>query len=322
MTEPVFHEPVLMKEVLQTLSPAPGQLIVDATLGHGGHSLEILSQLGGEGFLVGIDRDPQMLATARKRIEAAQISSSSYKLVVADQADLAQVLAEAIALVPVAHQSAPDGFLFDLGPSTPQLLDPSLGLSWQSEQSLDMRINPRSERSSAAEIVNTWSEDDLTRIFKDYADERWARRIAKYIIEARGRKAVQTGKELGDIVGAAIPRNAWPPKIHPATRVFLALRIEVNAEYETLESALPVAFKSLKPGGRLVVISFHSGEDRRVKEFMKALSTPERPPWPLPESGAKAAATLLTRKPLVAGEDEIRRNPRSRSAKLRAVIKN
>lgn len=318
MNEPVFHEPVLVREVTRLLAPGPGQLIVDATLGHGGHSLEILSRFGGEGLLVGIDRDPQMLATARKRIEAAHIPRSCYKLIQADHAEFAHTLDTVLAEV---DYSAPDGVLFDLGPSTPQLLDPSLGLSWTSGESLDMRINPEEEGPSAVQIVNTWPEAGLKEIFRDHADERWAGPIAKMIVRMRKEAPIETGTALADIVCRAIPREAWPPKIHPATRVFLALRIEVNGEYRKLEAVLPEAFERLRPGGRLVVITFHSGEDRRVKEFMRKVSTPPPVPWPLPQAGVKAAARLLTRKPLTASPEELERNPRSRSAKVRAVMK-
>lgn len=319
MSEPVvFHEPVLVREVTELLAPGPGQMIVDATLGHGGHSLEILSRFGGEGLLVGIDRDPQMLATARKRIEAAHIPRSCYTLIQADHAEFAHTLDTVLAKV---DYSAPDGMLFDLGPSTPQLLDPSLGLSWNSDESLDMRINPVEEGPSATEIVNTWSKEELTRIFRDHADERWAGPIAKMIIRARAESPINTGRQLADVVCRAIPRSAWPPKIHPATRIFLALRIEVNGEYCKLEAVLPEAFERLRPGGRLVVITFHSGEDRRVKDFMRKVSTPPPVPWPLPQAGVKAAARLLTRKPQTASPEEIETNPRSRSAKVRAVMK-
>lgn len=317
--EPVYHEPVLLEEVIQYLAPAPGQIIVDATLGHGGHSLAILSQLGGQGLLVGIDRDPQMLAAARKRFDAARISSSSYRLLEADHVVLPTVLADVLAGV---DPPQPDGLLLDLGPSTPQLLDPARGMSWLSDQSLDMRMKLGGPGPTAAELVNEWSEAALARLFWEHADERWARHIARRIVEARQSRPIRTGKELGELVARAIPRRAWPPRIHPATRVFLALRIEVNREYETLEKVLPAALELLKPNGRLVVISFHSGEDRRVKEFMKAATTPPAVPWPLPQEGApEAPARLLTKKPVTASPAEQARNPRSRSAKLRAIQK-
>jgi 16S rRNA (cytosine1402-N4)-methyltransferase len=194
-------------------------------------------------------------------------------------------------------------------------------MSWLSDQSLDMRMDPSGPSPEATEIVNNWTEEDLARLFWENADERWSRRIARRIVEARRRQAIRTGQELGEVVAQAIPRGAWPPKIHPATRVFLALRIEVNQEYRTLESVLPAAFELLRPEGRLVVITFHSGEDKRVKDFMRQTTSPPEVPWPLPQQGAQAPARLLTRKPVGPTPEEQARNPRSRSAKLRAIQK-
>ncbi len=316
---PAEHEPVLMKEVLEVLAPKPGAVIVDGTLGGGGHSLAILRQLGEEGLLVGADWDPQMLEAARKRIEAAHVPSR-YRLLLTDHAHLLPVLAEVLAEAGV-QPAAPDGFLYDLGPSNPQILDPARGLSWESDEALDMRLAPQEAGPNAAEIVNEWDERDLARIIYEHSDERWARRIAKRIVEERKLGPIRTGRQLGDLVKRAIPRKAWPEKIHPATRVFLALRIEVNGELERLERILPQSFELLRPGGRLVVITFHSGEDRRVKDFMRAMATPPRPPWPLPETGEPARARLLTPKPIGPGPEEVVRNPRSRSAKLRAIEK-
>lgn len=317
---PAEHEPVLTKEVLEFLTPSPGKVIVDGTLGGGGHSLAILRQLGEEGLLVGADWDPQMLGAARKRIEAAHVPPSRYRLLLTDHAHLLPVLAEVLAEAGV-QPAAPDGILYDLGPSNPQILDPARGLSWESDEALDMRLSPQTAGPTAAEIVNEWAEKDLARIIYEHSDERWARRIASRIVEERKREPIRTGRQLGELVKRAIPRKAWPEKIHPATRVFLALRIEVNGELERLDKILPESFELLRPGGRLVVIAFHSGEDRRVKDFMRAISTPPRPPWPLPESGEPARARLLTHKPIRPGEEELERNPRSRSAKLRAIEK-
>jgi len=315
-----FHEPVLVKEVLHYLAIAPGKIIVDCNLGHGGHSLAILEQMGDRGTLVGIDKDRTMLEVARTRIAATHASSTSsqVRLLQADHLQLKTILADALADLPAA---APDGILFDLGPATPQLLNPARGMSWLSDQSLDMRMDTEGPGPTAAEIVNSWDEVDLARVIYENADERWSRRIARRIVEARERGPILTGRQLGEIVERAIPRKAWPPKIHPATRVFLALRIEVNQEFTILERVLPQAFELLAPGGRLVVITFHSGEDRRVKDFMRRVSTPPEVPWPFPQGDAKAAAKLLTRKPVEAGPEEMARNPRSRSAKLRAVEK-
>lgn len=320
MTETAYHATVLPKEVLEILAPQPGEVFVDGTLGHGGHTLQILKLLGNEGLLIGLDRDPQMLQTARRRIESSSISSSSYRLIVADHVDLVPVVAEALAAAHV-EPPRPHGLLLDLGPSTPQLQDPARGMSWRSEQALDMRMNPHQEGETALEIVNDWDEGELSRLFKEHADERWAKRIASVIVRERKQKQITTGRELGEVVAGAIPRKAWPPKIHPATRVFLALRIEVNREYETLDRIMPEAFDLLAPGGRMGIITFHSGEDRRVKRFMKEVCTAPEVPWPLPQGSEPAPAESLTRKPIGPGEEEMEANPHSRSAKLRAVRK-
>ncbi len=312
--EPSEHEPVLRKEVIEYLNPRPGMTIVDGTLGGGGHALDILKQLGGDGLVVGLDIDPHAIERARRRIEAARIDPAHFKPVVGNFADLNHLLQH-------VHAPPPGGILLDLGPSSPQLLDPELGLSWESEQALDMRLSRRTDQLSAAEIVNTWSEKELARLFRRRAQERFSGAIARRIVRAR---PIRTGRQLGEVVAAAIPRRAWPPKIHPATRVFLALRMEVNRELENLEAALPQALEALAPGGRLVVLSFHSGEDRLVKTFFRAMArSGDEVPWPLPQGAAAGAARLriLTARPVRPGPEEVRRNPRSRSARLRAAEK-
>lgn len=311
------HEAVLVKEVIHYLRPRPGKVYVDATLGSGGHALAILMQLGGEGLLIGSDTNLHAVEFSRRRIAGARIDPALYRLAKVNFADLGTHLKQA--------QSPPaGGILLDLGPSTPQLLNPEFGLSWQSDESLDMRLSPDAGDRTAADIVNDWSEAELARLFRDNADERWARRIARRIVAERAKAPIRTGRELGRIVGAAIPRKAWPPRTHPATRVFLALRIAVNREFENLEAVLPQAVEWLEPGGRLVVISFHSGEDARVKRFMRRMARPEvEAPWPLPQKGAESRPRLkiLTPKPVTPSEEEVRRNPRSRSARLRAAEK-
>jgi 16S rRNA (cytosine1402-N4)-methyltransferase len=311
------HDPVLVKEVMHYLAPKPGKAYVDCTVGRAGHSDEILKLLGGEGSLIGIDADPHALETVRRRYERTRYHPANVKWVQGNFADLTPLLQQ-------VQAPALAGILLDLGPSTPQLISPGFGMSWEDDQALDMRIDPNSDRPSAAEIVNHWSEEDLSQLFRRNADEKWSRRIARRIVEEREREPIRTGKQLGDIVAAAIPRKAWPPKTHPATRVFLALRIEANAEYENLEAVLPQALEALEPGGRLVVISFHSGEDARVKHWMREMAKPVgEAPWPLPQRGSEGRSRLkiLTPRPVTPGEDEIRRNPRSRSSRLRAAEK-
>lgn len=302
---------------MEYLAPRPGKAYLDCTLGHGGHALEIFKQLGDEGVLVGFDVDPHAARRVGRRIEQAGADPSKVKFVTGNFSNLIPLL---------HHAQVPPlgGILLDLGPSTPQLLDSKLGMSWENDEALDMRLDPKADGPNAAEIVNEWSEEELTGLFKERAQEKWSRRIAQRIIEARTQAPIRTGRQLGDIVAAAIPRKAWPPKTHPATRVFLALRMEVNRELENLEAVLPQAFESLAPGGRLVVISFHSGEDTIVKRFFQEMARPaQEVPWPLPQRGAEGAPRMkiLTRRPVFAGEEEVRRNPRSRSARLRAAEK-
>lgn len=299
------------------LSPRPGKTYVDCTLGRGGHTEAILKLLGGEGSLIGIDVDPHALEAVRRRFEQARHHPAQVTLVQGNFADLTPLLQQ-------VQAPAIAGILLDLGLSSPQLDSPGFGMSWEDDEGLDMRIDPASSRPSAAEIVNTWTEEDLAQLFRRHADEKWSRRIAKRIVAERETGPIQTGKRLGEIVAAAIPRKAWPPRIHPATRVFMALRIEANGEYENLEAVLPQAFDALEPGGRLVVISFHSGEDARVKRWMKEMARPlGEAPWPLPQRGheGKARGKILTPKPVTPDEAETKRNPRSRSARLRAVEK-
>ncbi len=254
-----------------------------------------------------------MLEAARKRIEAAHVPSR-YRLLLTDHAHLLPVLAEVLAEAGV-QPAAPDGFLYDLGPSNPQILDPARGLSWESDEALDMRLAPQEAGPNAAEIVNEWDERDLARIIYEHSDERWARRIAKRIVEERKLGPIRTGRQLGDLVKRAIPRKAWPEKIHPATRVFLALRIEVNGELERLERILPQSFELLRPGGRLVVISFiRAGPPGQG--FHAGDGDAARPPGRCPRPESPRGRGLLTPSRSGRSGGSVR-NPRSRSAKLR-----
>jgi 16S rRNA (cytosine1402-N4)-methyltransferase len=210
----------------------------------------------------------------------------------------------------------------DLGASSLHFDDPDRGFSCQNDGPLDMRYDRSPGIPTAADIVNTWSVEDLARLFKEKGDERWARRIAQEIVKRRASKPFERTLELARAVGESIPRKAWPPKIHVASRVFLALRVEVNAEDESLRRGLEGALESLKPGGRLAVITFQSHEDRTVKRFFRDASEDkidENDPWGRVREAAKFRD--LTRKPIVPGEEETVRNPRSRSAKLRGVEK-
>ena len=292
------HEPVLLDEVLTHLNPQRGQVFVDCTLGRAGHSSAIAERLGESGVLIGLDADPRNLTYAKTRLESAPCT---VRLFHANFAELEDVLAEAN--TPLVH-----GIIADLGISTNQLFDPDYGLSFAQEMSLDMRLDPRIRRT-AADIVNSTREDDLANILFDLAQERFSRRIARKIAEARRQAPITTTERLADLVRSAIPsRGGAPDKIDPATRTFMALRMAVNREVENLEALLTQAPRRLRPGGRLAVISFHSTEDRIVKQAFRSAE----------QTGLLA---IVTKRPLAPTDDEVARNPRSRSAKLRVAQK-
>src|SRR5688572_2275162 len=293
------HEPVLLDEVLNHLNPRPGQAFVDCTLGRAGHSSAIAAALGESGVLIGLDADPKNLTYAQARLESAPCT---VRLFHANFAELEDVLAEAS--MPLVH-----GIIADLGISTNQLFDPAYGLSFAQEMNLDMRLDPRIRRT-AADIVNTTREDDLANILFDLAQERFSRRIARKIAEARRQAPITSTEQLADLVRSAIPsRGGAPEKIDPATRTFMALRMAVNDELGNLTALLRKAPEHLHPGGRFGVISFHSTEDRLVKQAFRSLE----------QTGQ---FSLVTKKPIAPTDEETHRNPRSRSAKLRVIQKN
>lgn len=291
------HDPVLLNEVLDLLAPAPGKVLVDCTVGRGGHSLELTRRLAPGDTLIGLDVDPRNLQFARDRITAAlPDSAAALRLFHANFAELEDVL-EAAAIPKV------DGILADLGISTNQLFDPVYGLSFSTDMPLDMRVDPRIPRS-AADLVNQLDEDDLANVLYELAQERYSRRIARKIAEQRRISPINSTGRLADVVRSAIGRSH--EKIDPATRTFLALRMAVNQELENLEALLKKAPTFLNPGGRLAVISFQSMEDRLVKKAFGSLE----------QTGV---ARIVTRKPVGPSEAEVARNPRSRSSKLRVV---
>lgn len=300
------HIPVLYQEVLQLLAPKSGGRYVDGTVGAGGHAWGILEASSPDGRLLGLDRDPQALALA-----AGYLASFGERvhLVHASFASLSQVLER-------EGWDQVDGILLDLGLSSMQLDTPERGFSFQHEAPLDMRFDP-STPITAAHLVNTLGENELADLFYRYGEEPAARRIAHAIVRAR---PLHTTAELARLVERLIPRRG---PIHPATRVFQALRIAVNRELDALEQVLPQAVQALAPGGRLAVIAFHSLEDRIVKEFFRRESRdclcPPR--QPLCTCGHRATLQVLTPKPLLPGPEEIARNPRARSARLRCAEK-
>lgn len=315
-----YHEPVLRAETLRYLAPKPGETMLDATLGGGGHSLAIAQALTPGGTLIGLDRDPEALAAAETRL-APMRDSLTIILIHSDFGKLDIALnttagTEAIRL---------DGALFDLGVSSHQL-DTARGFSFRRDEPLDMRMDTTSG-PTAADLLAATGEHELTRILRDYGEERWASRIVRNLAERRRQKQpIHTTGELAALVESSIPRAAWPKDIHVATRTFQALRIAVNDELGQLEAGLEAAVDRLKPGGRLVVISYHSLEDRIVKRAFatwagRIPSAPGSSPAAFLPTMADAdrRLNLLTRKPVVPTAEEIARNPRARSAKLRAA---
>lgn len=285
------HVPVLPAEVLHWLDPRPGQTIVDCTVGAGGHARLIAERLGPTGRLIGLDQDPAMLELARPRLAGLPVT-----LVHAAFDQLADVLRDC--------DVTADGVLADLGISSDQLDDPNRGLSFQYDAPLDMRMDP-TRGETAADLVRRLPERDLADLIYQFGEERFSRRIARRLVEARQTVPVTTTGQLAEIVRRCVPRGKGHG-IDPATRTFQALRIAVNDELGALDRLLAQLRECVKPGGRAVVISFHSLEDRRVKQAFR-----DRDVW-----------QVLTKKPVTAGPDEERANPRSRSAKLRAAIRS
>jgi len=286
----VTHLPVLVREVIDLLSPHESGIYVDATIGLGGHSEEILKMIGQDGRVVGIDRDAQALRIASERLRDGRLILRKGSF--SEMEDLLR--AESVRAV--------DGILFDLGVSMMQLKEPGRGFSFSSDERLDMRMD-RSREFSAWDIINTYSEKELIRVLKEYGEEYRAVRIAREIVKQRNRKNIDTCSELADIVSRAAGRRG---KTHPATKTFQALRIEVNGEIAELGEGLDSSLKILKKGGRLCVISYHSLEDRVVKNFIR-------------DNAKKGMLRPLIKKPLSPNIHEIRKNPSSRSAKLRGA---
>ncbi len=303
------HRPVMVAEVIEYLAPAKGKVIVDGTLGAGGHAEAIAARISPSGRLIGLDRDPQALAAARQRLGKVPAQVSYHR---ENFRDIQSVLGgEGLEKV--------DGVLLDLGLSSMQVDDPARGFSFRQDGPLDMRMGPDAPRS-AEEIVNEDSEDELARIIYNYGDERWARRIAHFIIEARERRPIRTTQELSKVVEDAVPVSARRGRKHPARKTFQALRIAVNDELDDLREGIANSVECLAPSGRIVVLSYQSHEDRIVKRTFNSLAKgSDYPPGtPLYE---EPVLEVLTRRPVTPSEEEQENNPRSRSAKLRAAMK-
>ena len=312
-SEASLHRPVLLHELIQHLQPADGQTAVDGTLGAGGLTAALLARVGPSGRVLSLDRDPVAVVRARSRFAGA---GDRLHLVRGDFADIERISAE--------HGiDAVDTVALDLGLSSEQLADPGRGFSFRLDGPLDMRMDPEEDVPTAADIVNGWDEADLAALLRGYGEERFAPAIARAIVRARGRAPLRTTAELRDLVEAAVPRRHWPRRIHPATRTFQALRIQVNHELESLRQGLQAAITLLRPGGRIGVISFHSLEDTLVKNTLHvaALNCLCPPQQPYCTCAHRASLLVLTRKPVTPGPAEIADNPRSRSARLRVAEK-
>ena len=286
----IGHVSVLLREAIEFLAVKPGGLYVDATVGLGGHAVEIARRLGQPGRLIGLDKDPAALERASERLKQLGENAPEIQLVHSSFAELASLVEE----------RSVDGVLADLGVSSLQFDDAARGFSFRADAPLDMRMNPQSGMT-AEQVVNQLSERELADLIYEFGEERRSRRIARAIVRAR---PIRSTGHLADVVSAAA--RPMKPGIHPATLTFQALRIYVNRELEDLRKLLESAPRVLKSGGRLVIVSFHSLEDRMVKDALR-------------DGAHDGTYRLLTKKPVAAGEEEVRRNPRSRSAKLRAA---
>lgn len=315
------HIPVLLEETIGGLHLERGDTVVDATLGGGGHALAILERIMPHGRLIALDADADAIRRFQELVETVPSAEEAFQegallLANSNYSELGKTL-DAFRI------RTADAILADLGFSSDQIEEAERGLSFQKEGPLDMRLDRRSDLT-AEKIVNTFSEQEIGRILRTYGEESEAGRIAKAIITARQEKPLRTTRELAELIGNAYPKSKrYRMKIHPATRTFQALRIAVNREFEHLEEFLDQAAERLGAGGRLAIITFHSGEDRIVKRFLKgkAQGCICPPEFPVCRCGLTAEMKILTRKPIVPSEKEIEANPRARSAKLRIAEK-
>lgn len=307
-----YHEPVLLEEVIKYLDPKPNQNFIDCTLGNGGHTIAMAKMIGPNGKLIGIDLDDKAIETAESRI-GDQESRKRIILVRDNFKNLEKIIDE--------NNFGPvQGILLDLGISSSELQDRERGFSFQVNAPLDMRYGGGGV--TAKETVNEWPEEELEKIFKEYGEERYSKQIAREIAKSRREKGIETTLSLVNII-EKVYRGKPKPKIHFATKIFQALRIAVNDELNNLKEVLPQAIKILEREGRLAVISFHSLEDRIVKNFFKkeARDCICPPELPVCRCGHKSQIKIINKKPIIPSSEEINKNPKSRSAKMRVVEK-
>ncbi len=306
------HVPVLYRECIENLKIKPGGIYVDGTLGGGGHAYGIGEKIGKEGILIGIDRDKDALEAAGQKLKVLPCRKI---LIQRTYAEIKDVLEE-------LQIDGIDGALLDIGVSSFQLDNADRGFSYMHDAPLDMRMN-QDDNFTAYDVVNSYSQKELAAIIRKYGEERWADRIAEFIVRERKQEDITTTGQLVDIIKAAIPASARRSGPHPAKRTFQAIRIEVNSELDQLREAVDAFCDVLNPGGRLCIITFHSLEDRIVKEaFNKRLNPCTCPPeFPVCVCGKVADVVKVTGKPIVSREEELDDNPRARSAKLRVIEK-
>lgn len=313
---PAFrHEPVMLQEVLDTLKLKRGSVVCDCTLGGAGHSVKMAAQVGEDGLLLGVDQDDMALEAAAARLER-EAPGTPTKLLKGNFGDLDKLLCS-------AEVPGVDGFLFDLGVSSPQLDIPGRGFSYNEDAPLDMRMDPGNNTLNATEVINTYNEADLARILRVYGEEKFSSQIAREIVRRRETSPIETTGDFVEVIKAGIPAAARRHGGHPAKRSFQAIRIEVNHELEVLERGLEAAIRWTNPKGRICVISYHSLEDRIVKHMFQEMSQGCICPPEIPVCVCGHVPTLkvITRKPLVASPQEVERNPRARSAKIRVAMR-
>ena len=313
LTQEYRHEPVMLQEVLESLRLRSGSVVCDCTLGGAGHSVRMAAQVGTDGLLLGVDQDDMALAAAGARLDS-EAPNVPHKLLKGNFGDLDELLCS-------AEVPGVDGFLFDLGVSSPQLDIPGRGFSYNEDAPLDMRMDARNNTLNAAEVINTYNETDLARILRVYGEEKFASQIARQIVRRRESAPIRTTGDFVECIKAGIPAAARRHGGHPAKKSFQAIRIEVNHELDVLERGLEAATRWLNPKGRICVISYHSLEDRIVKHhFQKMAQGCICPPEiPVCVCGNVPILKVITKKPLVASDREVERNPRARSAKIRVA---
>ncbi len=315
-----IHKSVLLKEAVDALNLKNGSVVVDATLGGGGHSQEILKRILPDGKLIAIDRDKKAVENFLLKIKNGEQSND-----IEEERNLFlknDNFSEIKSILKSVGINKVDAILADFGLSSDQLDDRDRGFSFLSDAGLDMRMD-RNQKITAKDIVNEYSEKELIHIFRDFGEEKYAQRIAKKIIEERTREEIKSTKKLVEIISVVVPEKDKHKRIHFATKVFQAIRMEVNQELESIERFIVDAVDCLKENGRLAVISFHSGEDRIVKKIFKNLEKgcvcP--PEFPVCRCDKRAVIRIITKKPIIANDEEVKANPRARSARMRIIEK-